>query len=124
MSYKILLYRHYFEDEKPEIKLTRKLSDNSTDSEEIKKNNNSNEKNDNIIKSIKENQENLNLEENIKLHKKVNIKKRRVSFDEKLVRIINVEKWKKYNEDVSLKNPLYIELLNKRKNSWDNCLIF
>jgi len=124
MSYKILLYRHYFEDEKPEIKIPRKLSENSTDSEEIKKNDTSNKINDNLINSINENQENLNIEENIKLHKKINIKKRRVSFDEKLVRIINVEKWKKYNEDVSLKNPLYIELLNKRKNSWDNCLIF
>ena len=126
IDYDYVFLHHYFEDEKPEIILPRKLSDsgNSTESEENKKNNDTNEKNINQIKSIDENKESLNLEENVKHHKKVYNFRRRVSFDDKFVKIINVEKWKKYNEDVSLKNPLYIELLNKRKESWDNCLIF
>ena len=126
IDYDYVFLHHYFEDEKPEIILPRKLSDsgNSTESEENKKNNDTNEKNINQIKSIDENKESLNLEENVKNHKKVYNFRRRVSFDDKFVKIINVEKWKKYNEDVSLKNPLYIELLNKRKESWDNCLIF
>ena len=126
IDYDYVFLHHYFEDEKPEIILPRKLSDsgNTTESEENKKNKDTNEKNNNQIKSIDENKESLNLEENVKHHKKVYNFRRRVSFDDKFVKIINVEKWKKYNEDVSLKNPLYIELLNKRKESWDNCLIF
>ena len=50
--------------------------------------------------------------------------KKQVSFNENLVQIINVESYKKYNDNMAKYNPIYIKKLSKRKGEYNICLIF
>jgi len=50
--------------------------------------------------------------------------KKQVSFNENLVQIINVESYKKYNDNMAKYNPIYQKKLSKRKGEYNICLIF
>ena len=47
-----------------------------------------------------------------------------MSFNENFVQIINVESFKKYNDNMAKYNPIYQKKLSKRNGEYNICVIF